>query len=68
MHMNSPNIGDTVYIYIGDHKGKRTAGKVVHAFMLPGWAKGLIHYVIEIETSIDPFLEIRNQGMIWDKK
>lgn len=50
-------VGETVGIYYGNHKGELTEGKVVAFLDLPGWMHR--HYVIELETSIDPLLEVR---------
>lgn len=54
-------VGDKCWIYLGDHKGKMTKGKILqkldlseHGYCLPGY------YVIEIKTHIDPILEIRD--------
>lgn len=54
-------IGDDAWIYIRDHEGERTKGKVVAVLDLPGW--GGLNYVIEIETSMDPLLEVRAPGL-----
>lgn len=51
------NVGDKAWIYIGNHKGKRTEGTVIAELDLPGYS--FRHYVIEIPTSVDPLLEIR---------
>lgn len=60
-------IGDTAWIHgMGDpHENPRMAGKIVHAFLLPGWCVGTIHYVIEIETPIDPLLAVRQATSMW---
>lgn len=55
---NKYEIGDPVWIYMAFHDGELTKGKVVHAFSLPSWCIPE-HYVIEIETEVDPVLEIR---------
>lgn len=54
------NVGETAWIYFGDHKGELTEGTVVHKFRLDGWLSTPWHYVIEIPTSIDPILEVRD--------
>lgn len=59
-------IGDTAWIYIGDHDGKLTDGRVVHIFQLDGWHAP--HYVIEIETGIDPIFEVRDGLSMSDAK
>ena len=52
-------VGDDAWIYCGNHQGEMTKGRVVHVFSLPGWAIPE-HYVVEIETEIDPLLEVRD--------
>ena len=61
-------IVDTAWIYgaSGDpYKNPKTDGVIVHSFTLPGWGEGLTHYVIQIETHIDPVLHIRNWMCMW---
>lgn len=51
-------IGDEAWCYVGSHEGHMSKGKVVAALDLPGY--GYRHYVVEIPTSIDPLLEVRD--------
>lgn len=52
-------VGDAVEIYMGNHQGERTPGKVVAVLNLPGWIHE--HYVIECEIGApDPDLEVRD--------
>lgn len=53
-------IGDTVWIH-GVRTGELTQGKVIKSFTLAeaGYNEDMIFYVVEIPTSIDPLLEIR---------
>ena len=55
-------LGDTVWIYLPGCDG-RQSGKIVHIFELPDWQPGTKHYVIELETEMDPLLEVRQ--MMW---
>lgn len=48
---------DIAWIYIGNHDGRLTRGTVVHIFQL-SW--GPCQYVIEVDTHIDPILEVRD--------
>jgi hypothetical protein len=50
--------GDTVWFYSEQKHREYTEGKVVAILNLAGW--GFCHYVIEVETSIDPVLYIRD--------
>lgn len=50
-------IGDDAWIFLGHHEGNMTKGKVVAFLDLPGW--GFRNYVIEIDTPIEPLLEVR---------
>ncbi len=56
--MRAPyEIGDKCWIAISG-LDERTEGRVVHKFTLLGWYDP-IHYVIEIETELDPLMECR---------
>lgn len=49
-------VGDTVWVYLrGDHDA-RVDGKVAAIVALPGWRWS--HYVVEIDTPMDPLLYI----------
>lgn len=50
-------IGDTVWLYVGDHRGKKSKGTIVHTFRLD-W--GGQFYVVEVPSHIDPLLEVRD--------
>jgi hypothetical protein len=52
-------LGDTAYIYAPGHKGELTPAKVVHIFDY-GTTGDTTHYVVEIETHIDPILYVRD--------
>ena len=51
-------VGDSVWIWLYGHDGEMTEGKVVATLDLPDWM--FRNFVIEIPTSIDPLLEVRN--------
>jgi hypothetical protein len=51
--------GDDVWIHLGVVPGKLSKGKVLEVLDLSEHGYGFKHYVIEIETHIDPVLEIR---------
>jgi hypothetical protein len=51
-------VGDAAWIYLGNHDGELTEGKVIAVLDLPGF--GMRNYVIQIDTEIDPLLEIRS--------
>lgn len=51
-------IGDDAWIYVGNHEGQMSRGKVIAALDLPGYT--MRHYVVEIETAIEPLLEVRD--------
>lgn len=55
------NLGDDAWIYLSNHQGELTKGKVIAELDLPGY--GFKNYVIEIDTSVDPLLEIRAPGL-----
>lgn len=60
-------VGDTAYCYSGfKHEGKLSEGKIVAVLNLERY--GFPHYVIEIETHIDPILEVRDALTMSDKK
>lgn len=50
-------VGDTAWLYVGNHKGKYSKGVVKMIIDVPGWS--YLHYVIEIPTHIENLLEIR---------
>lgn len=52
-------VGDSCWIYGGNHDGEKTAATVVHVFSLPDWVVPQ-HYVVQMESSIDPILAVRN--------
>lgn len=58
--MGDWNLGDLAWVYLTGPgaDGKRHDGRVVHKFELDGWA--FKHYVVELETEIDPLLVVRN--------
>ena len=42
-------------------------GKIIDIYgPAPGW--GIEHYIIEIETAVDAYLEIRTPGAVWKEK
>jgi len=51
-------VGDPVIIMGVTSDGEPAEGRVVHIFTLPDWSHE--HYVIEIETAMDPLLEVRS--------
>jgi hypothetical protein len=57
-------IGDKVWLYVGNHGGKTSEGKVVHIFNLD-W--GSTFYVIEIDTHVDPLLQVRDWMTLADE-
>lgn len=50
-------IGDLAWIATGRRDGKLSGGSVVHRFKLDDYNHS--HYVVEIETSVDPVLYVR---------
>lgn len=60
-HMKTFAVGDDAWIFIGEHGGELSQGKVIAVIELPGYS--FPHYVIELETHLDPLLEIRNGGL-----
>ncbi len=59
--MQKFKVGDDAWIWIGNHQGKLTKGKVIAELDLPGYS--FKQYVIEIDTPVDPLLEIRAPGL-----
>lgn len=55
------NEGDEAWIWLSGHNGELTKGTVVHRFRLPHIFGEL--FVIEIDTHIDPFWEVRQAGI-----
>ena len=51
-------VGDVVYVHISEGSGKLREATVVHTFTLPSWP--MRQYVVEIPTSVDPILSIRD--------
>lgn len=49
-------IGDEAWIFLHNHKGKKTKSTVVHKFMM----YGMMQYVCEIPTYVDPILVVRD--------
>jgi len=59
-------IGEEAWIYLHGHQGEMTKGKVVAILDLPGW--GHPNYVIEIDTPMDPLLEVRGSPLAIRKR
>lgn len=59
------NIGDDAWIHTGGKNNPLVRGKVVHIFSLPGWAYRH-HYVVEIDTPVDPMLYVRDDFSMSD--
>lgn len=56
--------GDAVSIYLNNHHGLRTVGRVVAVLQLEGWI--FEHYVVELEVGApDPILEVRDGFTTW---
>lgn len=51
-------IGDSAWIFVGDHGGDMSKGKVVAILDLSDYSD--IQYVVEIPTSMDPLLQVRD--------
>lgn len=51
-------VGDFVRIWLADHGGEMTEGRVIHRFMPPGRTEWL--YVIEIEHMMGSNYEVRD--------
>lgn len=59
-------VGDQAWIHLGSSPDNpRERGTIVHVFQLEGWLSGLKHYVVQIETSIDPLLMVRDAMCMW---
>jgi|688.fasta_scaffold1867369_2 hypothetical protein len=52
--------GDDVWIHLGTAPGKLSKGKVLEVFDLSEHGYTFLNYLIEIPTSIEPLLEVRN--------
>lgn len=64
------SVGELTWIH-GIVEGKLTKGKVIKSFNLEeaGYNPSMIFYVVEIETHVDPILEIRSwETMSQDEK
>jgi hypothetical protein len=55
-------VGDKVCIWLPGHTGERTQGTVVYVLNLPGWLNP--QYVVEVQTEIDPLLEVRGGSFL----
>jgi hypothetical protein len=53
-------VGDTAWVYLSSPHEERFDGKVVAVVSLPGWS--FPHYVVEIDTAMDPLVEIYTGG------
>jgi hypothetical protein len=60
------DVGDDCWCYVGNHKGKKSKGTIIAIVRLPGYAKP--HYIVEIPTSVDPLLEVRDGFSISDSE
>ena len=52
--------GDTVWLYVNGHQGEKSQGKILEVLHLNEHGYGWPHYLIEVQTSIDPLLEVRD--------
>ncbi len=52
--------GDDVWIHVGQNAGKLSKGKVLEVLDLSEHGYVSQQYLIEIQTSIEPLLEVRN--------
>lgn len=52
--------GDDVWIHLGEAPGKLSKGKVLEVIDLSEHGYTFPNYLIEIPTSIDPLLEVRD--------
>ena len=52
--------GDDVWIHLGYEPGKLSKGKVLEVLDLSEHGYSFLNYLIEISTSIEPLLEVRN--------
>jgi hypothetical protein len=59
-------MGDTAYCYCSDRQGELSEGKIVAVLNLERY--NFPHYVIEIETHIDPILVVRDALTMADTK
>lgn len=59
------DVGDDCWCFVGNHKGKMSKGKIAASVRLPGYAKP--HYIVEIQTSVDPLLEVRDGFSVSDR-
>lgn len=57
MQMVSLRVGDRCWFYGPYHTGDLSEGTIVHTFRLDGWSYD--HYVVQVETHIDPVLHVR---------
>jgi ribosomal protein L24 len=51
--------GDDVWIHVGSTPGKLSKGTVLEVLDLSEHGYSFLNYLIEIQTSIDPILEVR---------
>ena len=58
------DIGDKCWCFVGNHKGKMSEGTIAAIVKLPGYRT--VHYIVEIPTSVDPLLEVRDGFSISD--
>lgn len=59
------DVGSDCWCYAGfNHKGKMSKGKIAAIVSLPGYHRP--HYIVEIPTSIEPLLEVRDGFSISD--
>ena len=56
-------VGDKVWIFLDNHQGKRTKGKVLMILDIPGWF--CFNYLIEISTDIEPLLQVRSVSSMY---
>jgi hypothetical protein len=57
--------GDDCWLFLSYHRGEMSKGKVIKVIQLEGYTP-LDHYVIEIPTSVDNSLEIRDGFTVSD--
>jgi hypothetical protein len=65
--MKKWGVGDDVWIWTGVNNNKtNTKGKIIAEITLPRYS--FVHYVIEVDTPIDPLLYIRSGSPLemWD--
>jgi hypothetical protein len=58
------DVGSKCWIFVGTHKGKMSKGKIAAIVRLPGYSRP--HYIIEIQTSIEPILKVRDGFAVSD--